>query len=765
MTTLSVAGAPSTASRARVRVRGAVQGVGFRPFVYRLAQRYRLGGFVANDAEGVLIEVEGGSLDEFLAALRSEAPPLARVDAIETEPVRAQGERGFDIADSRAGRIATRIGADAATCDACLDDLFDPASRFHLHPFVNCTHCGPRYTLTYRLPYDRANTGMAGFAMCDDCRRDFCDPRNRRFHAEPIACPRCGPQLSHPIGDIVARLREGDIVALKSLGGYHLLCDARNEVAVTELRRRKQRDAKPLAVMIASQASLDAISYASDAERALLTSVERPIVLMKHRGALAPSIAPGLDAIGVMLPYTPLHHLVFHAAAGSPPGRDWQREAVDLALVATSANLGGDPIVTDDAERRLAGVADLIVHHDRPIVVRADDSVMAISGGTPSFIRRARGFVPRPIVLPREVAPVLAVGGYLKNTVAVTRGREAFVSQHIGDLTTAETIRFLEQTIAHLVALVGSAPVAVAHDLHSDFASTRLAESLGLPLIGVQHHHAHAAAIAAEHGIETPVLGLVLDGHGRGSDGGNWGGELLLVDGVESNRLGHLSPLALPGGDAAAREPWRMAAAALAAIGQAETIVQRFADQPRAAALAAMLTNHGCATTTSTGRLFDAAAGLLGICTVQHYEGQAAMQLEALVRRPRVFDGGWRITDGVLDLSPLLAELATRGFDPVTGAELFHGSFAAALAEWAAQAATQTGGDTVALGGGCFLNRVLTEDLAHRLRARGLKPLIARHLPPNDGGLSLGQAWIAGQIVANDSNKEQRACASPSPPR
>ncbi|NEV77533.1 carbamoyltransferase HypF [Rhodopseudomonas sp. BR0C11] len=740
----------AAAERARVRVRGAVQGVGFRPFVYHLAQRYQLGGFVANDADGVLIEVEGAALPEFLVALRCEAPPLVRVDTIETETVRARGERDFGIAESRGGVVTTRIGADAATCEACLDDLFDPASRFHLYPFVNCTHCGPRYTLTLGLPYDRANTSMAGFTMCEDCRRDYQDPHNRRFHAEPSACPRCGPQLSHPIEEIVACLRAGRIVALKSLGGYHLLCDATNETAVAELRRRKGRDAKPFAVMVASEASLDRIVIASEAERTLVSSVERPIVLMRDRGVLAPSVAPALDAVGVMLPYTPLHHLIFHAASGAPDGRAWQRAPVDLVLVATSANLGGDPIVTEDALRRLASVADLIVSHDRGIVVRADDSVARVIDGAPSFIRRARGFTPRPITLPREMPPVLAVGAYLKNTITLTRGREAFVSQHVGDLATAETVRFFEETVDHLMRLVGVKPAAIAHDLHADFASTRFAESLAadhlaLPLIAVQHHHAHVASIAAEHGIDTPLLGLVLDGHGLGSDGGNWGGELLRVDGARFTRLGHLKPLALPGGDAAAREPWRMAAAALHALGRDDEIASRLVDHPRAAALAAMLANHGCATTTSAGRLFDAAAGLLGVCAVQSYEGQAAMQLEALVQIPRVLGGGWEIGAGTLDLSPLLAHLATSRIDPRDGAELFHGTLAAALAEWAVQAAEQSGLTTIALGGGCFLNRVLSEDLAARLRARGLTPLLARQVPPNDGGLSLGQAWIAGQ--------------------
>jgi len=736
--------------RLRVRVRGSVQGVGFRPFVYGLARRYQLGGFVTNDAEGVLIEVEGEALSRFLAALDTEAPPLARIDAIEAISARAVGERAFTIASSRGGAIKTRMAVDSATCEHCLDELFDPLSRFHLYPFVNCTHCGPRYTITRKLPYDRVNTAMAGFAMCEACAHDYADPDNRRFHAEPIACPRCGPQLSHSLDDIVARIRGGEIVALKSLGGFHLVCDARNEAVVATLRRRKQRDAKPFAVMVASLASIDAVAEASDVERALLTSRERPIVLLRRRSVLAPSVAPGLAHVGVMLPYTPLHHLLFHVAAGSPAGRHWQNVPVDLVLVATSANPGGEPLVIEDedAQRRLNGIADLIVTHDRPIVVRADDSVMSVVDGAPALVRRARGYVPRPITLAREVPPLLAVGGLLKNTVTVTRGREAFVSQHIGDLDNAEAVRFFEETIAHLFSILDVDPVAVVHDLHPDFASTRFAEASAWPTLAVQHHHAHAAAIAAEHGVDEPVLGLVLDGFGYGRNGESWGGELLLVDGPQFSRLGHLTPLALPGGDMAAREPWRMGAAVLHALGRGGEIASRYSHHPEAPRLAGMLAQQSFTVTTSGGRLFDAISGLLGICDIQHYEGQAAMQLEALVASPRVQADGWSVIDGVLDLRPLLENLAAPGIERVAGAELFHGTLAAALADWVAQAARATRISTVVLGGGCFLNRILTNALTPMLRARGFVPLLARALPPNDGGLSLGQAWIAAQALA-----------------
>jgi len=751
---------PDIVARQRIRVRGTVQGVGFRPFVHGLAQRFALGGFVGNDADGVLIEIEGARVAEFVTALRREAPPLARIEAVETSALASRGDTDFAIAASVGGRVTTPVAADAATCERCLDELFDPASRFHLYPFVNCTHCGPRYTLTRRLPYDRANTSMAAFAMCAACAADYSDPANRRFHAVPIACPRCGPQLSTGIDAIVAALRGGRIVAIKSLGGFQLLCDARNETAVAALRARKNRDAKPFAVMIASPESLDGVAEADADERDLLQSTARPIVLLRSRHRLAPSVAPGLAQLGVMLPYTPLHHLLFHAARGEPLGRACQNEPCDLVLVATSANPGGEPLVIDDddARRRLSGIADLVVTHDRAIVIRADDSVAAVLDGAPALIRRARGYTPAPIRLAREMPPLLAVGGHLKATVTVTRRRDAFVSQHIGDLDTGEGVRFFEQTVAHLLKILDVAPVAVAHDRHPDFASTRFAETLPWPTIAIQHHHAHVGAIAAEHGIDGPLLGLVLDGFGYGDDGANWGGELLLCEDGDFSRIGHLAPLPQPGGDVAAREPWRMAAAALHRLGRGDEIAGRFAAQPQAGRLAQLLRCGDVPVTTSAGRLFDTVAGLLGTSVRQRYEGQAAMELEALVRRTRVDRAGWHIENGVVDFDPLLMQLATPGLDPVAGAELFHGTFAAAMVELVTQAARARGLRTVALGGGCFLNRVLVSEISAGLRARGLTPLIARAVPPNDGGLSLGQAWIAASIL----DQRQRAASQSS---
>lgn len=724
--------------RLRLRVRGAVQGVGFRPYVYGLATRYRLGGFVANDSHGVVIEVEGERASDFVTALPLEKPPLARIDEISVQLIGPVAADEFCIRPSEQGRVSTRIVADAATCPDCLGELFDPASRFHLYPFVNCTHCGPRYTIAERLPYDRAATAMKRFAMCAACAAEYADPASRRFHAEAIACPQCGPQLSHGIAEIAAAISAGRIVAIKGLGGYQLLCDARDDEAVARLRQRKHRDQKPFAVMVASRDHVGGIADASAAELALLETTARPIVLMTSHMRLAGAIAPKLSRIGVMLPVAPIHHLIFEVLNTAHPrsGESW-------AIVATSANPGGEPLLIDnhEAELRLSGIADLVVTHDRDIVTRADDSVVMVVAGRTQFIRRARGYVPEPVRLARSVPPILAVGGVLKSTVTVTRGNEAFVSQHIGDLDTAEGVRFFEETVRHLLSTLDVDPVVVVHDLHPNMASSRFAEASGKRLMAVQHHHAHAASVMAEYGVEGPVLALVLDGYGLGSDGGNWGGELLACEGARFRRIGHLAPLMMPGGDRAAREPWRMAASVLHGFSRGDDIASRFAAQPQAAQLAALLRRSDVPTTTSAGRLFDAVAGLLGVQAVQSYEGEAAMKLEALVRRPRVEAGGWTIGNGVLSLLPLLGRLAD-GPDPVDGAELFHGTLAAACVDWIGRAARETGITTVALSGGCFLNAILSSEIERSCIAAGLLPLLPRQVPPNDGGLSLGQAWI-----------------------
>ncbi len=732
--------------RLRLRLRGSVQGVGFRPFAYGLASRLALGGFVRNDAEGVLIEVEGARADSFLTALRDSPPPLARIDSIEVAAIAPLGGETFTIDATRQGKSATRIGADAATCEACLDELFDPKSRFFGYPLINCTHCGPRYTLTHALPYDRAQTSMAPFPMCEDCARDYASPSNRRFHAEPIACPGCGPNLNAAIVDVAACLRAGGIVALKGLGGFHLMCDAHDEAAVARLRRRKARDAKPFAVMVANLASAGRLADLGPAERSLLAHRARPIVLAQSRRLVAPSVAPNLAEIGLMLAYTPLHWLVLHALAGSPDFQGWRNAPSDLALVATSANLGGEPLVAsdEDARKRLANIADMIVTHDREIVVRADDSVMRVQDGAPVYLRRARGFTPDPIDLGLDGPSVIAAGADLKNTVTITRGREAFVSQHIGDLDDRETIRFREETIRHLSAILDVEPQWAVCDLHPDFVSTRSAEASGLPLIAVQHHVAHIAAVVAERRWSGPVLGVALDGHGYGFDGAPWGGELIALDGARWERVGSLEPLALPGGDKAAREPWRMGVAMLQRLNRLDEAARRFPGAPDAERLAGALA-HGArfARTSSMGRLFDAAAALAGVCSRQDYEGQAAMELEALVETPRALAGGWRIEDGRLDLAPAIETMLRERLRGRDAAEAFHGTLIAALADWISAAASARGLARVALGGGCLMNRVLADGLIAELRARGLDPALPREVPANDGGISFGQAAFA----------------------
>lgn len=738
-----------------IRVAGVVQGVGFRPFVWRLAQELGLTGWVRNDAAGVEIHLEGAgtAFETFIARLKSEAPPLARVDAVDVTPSEPLRLDAFRIVESAGGAVVTMIGHDTATCAECLDELFDPTNRRYRHPFITCTHCGPRYTITRRLPYDRPQTSMAVFPLCPDCEREYRDPRDRRFHAETICCPHCGPRLTlcdpagrplagDPIATTLALLRSGRIVAIKGLGGFHLACEATNAAAVATLRARKQREEKPFAVMVGDleQAARHAKLCAGDTAR--LAAAERPIVLLEKRTEL-PGVAPGLAQIGLMLPVTPIQYLLFH-------------DAPDMALVMTSANPHGEPLVigNDEARERLAGIADAFLLHDRDIVIRCDDSVRRGVG----FIRRARGYVPQAIRLPHPLPPVLAVGGWFKNTICVTRGDEAFVSQHIGDLDNAAACGFFEETVAHLLQILEVRPEVVAHDLHPDFHSTRFAVEFaaahGIPAIGVQHHHAHIASVCAEHGVTTPVLGLALDGVGLGSDGAAWGGELLRVDAAAFERLGHLRPLPLPGGDVAAREPWRMAAAVLHCLGRGEEIKRRFADEPAAGTVAQMLMRgFHCPPTTSAGRLFDAAAGLLGVRRRISFEGQAAMLLEGLAARHgpvAPLSGGWCCAaDGSLDLLPLFGWLEDCE-DASAGAALFHATFAAALTEWVASFAEATGIHTVAAAGGCLLNRLLAAALRTGLAAHGIALIEAQALPPNDGGLALGQAWVVGRLLDRD---------------
>ena len=750
--------------RRKIRIRGLVQGVGFRPHVYRQALEHGIAGVALNDGEGVLIEAEGEALEAFLEDVRDLAPPLARIDSLVVAEQAVQGETGFRIGETQGGEsgkaASAAIPADIALCDACLSELFDRGNRRYLHPFIACTDCGPRITMTRTLPYDRDGTTMGDFELCSGCEREYEDPLTRRFHAEPIACHDCGPRLSQPIERMAEVIEAGGIVALKGIGGYHLVCDARSAQSVETLRERKQRDQKPFAVMVLNGASARQHGRLSDAAHSALESRQRPVVVVPRRGppsgeALPDALGPGLDSLGLMLPYTGVHYLLFHRLLGAPDGSDWLGEAQAPALVMTSANLSGKPLVSRraDAEAELTDIADLLVHHDREIARPTDDSVMRALDHGCVPIRRARGSVPNAISLGGEAAAVVACGAHLKNTVTVTRGDLAYTSTHVGDLEHGACIRFQVKVLDQLLDMLGVRPRHIACDWHPDFASTRLAESLaeryGARLHRVQHHHAHIAALLAEHDQAGPVLGVALDGHGLGADGQAWGGELLRVDEAGFQRLGHFRPLQAVGGDRAAREPWRLAAGVLSDLGRAESIEARFAHHGMAGPLSQLLGEGGAPTTSAAGRLFDAASALLGVCEIASFEGQAPMLLEARVRRPFALDDGFRIHRGELDFRPLLAWVAdTR--DVQRGAEGFHGTLVAAITAWVKQASRETGLRTVALGGGCMINRVLATRLPEALRDAGLDVLTARRIPPNDAAISLGQAWVASRAGVSD---------------
>ncbi len=639
-------------TRARARVEGTVQGVGFRPYVYRLANELDLAGYVLNDSRGVLLEVEGpaAAVERFLARLEPEAPPLARIERVAAEECEPTQERGFAIrASPRGGTADAPVTPDSATCSDCLAELFDPADRRHRYPFINCTNCGPRFTIVRGVPYDRPFTTMAGFEMCPRCRAEYDDPTDRRFHAQPNACPACGPvvALMRPDGSAAtgagdasvraaaAALRGGAIVAVKGLGGYHLACDAGDEAAVATLRARKHREDKPFALMVASIDHAWRLVHVDADEEALLAGPERPIVLCRRRAAapVAESVAPRAGELGLMLPYSPLHHLLLADVA--------ERAGGPRALVMTSGNVSDEPIAyrDDDARERLGAIADLLLVHDRPIHTRTDDSVVRLvesgAGRRPAFLRRSRGYVPAALALPEPAPrPLLACGAELKNTFCVAKGRRAWVSHHIGDLENYETHQSFVEGIAHFQRLFAVTPEAVVHDLHPEYLSTKCAlAQVDVEAIGVQHHHAHLAAVLAEHGETGQAVGAIFDGTGLGADGTIWGGELLVGDLGGFRRAGALSPVTLPGGAQAIRQPWRMACSWMLAAGL-EGPPAALADAVDHAAWTQVtgLARTGLASpvTTSMGRLFDAVAALCGVCPTVNYDGQAAIELEAL---------------------------------------------------------------------------------------------------------------------------------------
>ena len=756
-----------------------MQGVGFRPHVYRLATGLGLDGFVLNDAQGVLIEVEGrtAAIDELLARVAAEAPPLASVERLSRSELAPSGESGFSIAVSaRASEPTALVSPDTTTCDDCLAELADPADRRYRYPFINCTNCGPRFTIVRGVPYDRPLTTMAGFEMCARCLAEYEDPADRRFHAEPNACPQCGPVArlvdagGQPVGgggdavaEAAAALAEGSIVAVKGLGGYHLACRASDERAVATLRARKHREDKPFALMVASVDVARALVELSPAGQALLESRARPIVLAPRRpgASVAGGVAPRSRELGLMLPFTPLHHLLL--APSAQPTFDPHMELdVERVLVMTSGNVSDEPIAygDDDAIERLTGIADLFLVNDRPIHTRTDDSVVRVGSDAvrPLMLRRSRGYVPASLDLPLEAPrPILACGAELKSTFCLAKGARAWVGHHIGDLKNWETLRSFREGVEHFERLFAVAPQLVAHDLHPDYLSTAYALARDdLEPVGVQHHHAHLAACLAEHGEQGAAVGAIFDGTGYGSDGTVWGGELLVGDLSGFERAGHLWPVRMPGGERAIAEPWRMACAWLVeASGARPPLPDALAGriEPDAWRTISDLARTGVAApvTSSVGRLFDAVAALCGLRVTVNYEGQAAIELEAAADASERGSYPLELTQGeriVLDarttVRAVAADVAAGTAVPVVAAR-FHNALAAATARACALVAERRSLATVVLSGGAFANRLLVERTAALLADAGLNVLVPERLPPGDGGIAYGQAAVAAR--------------------
>jgi hydrogenase maturation protein HypF len=777
--------APSTPiARRRLLVRGIVQGVGFRPFVFNLAQRFGLMGFVGNNSSGVFIEIEGSAdaLAQFQRALVDEKPPLAMIDSIISDAMPPRGDNTFVIVESeRQAQLSTPISPDICICDDCLRELFDPNDRRYRYPFINCTHCGPRFTIIKDIPYDRPLTTMAAFSMCPDCAREYHDLTNRRFHAQPIACPKCGPHVRYLQlvmgeqagviqGDAAIRatqqaLREGAIVAVKGVGGFHLVCDALNDAAVRNLRERKGRADKPFALMVRDLDAARQLAEVSDEEAALMTSKERPIVLLRqrlHSAAASPLIAPGNNFIGIMLPYSPLHYLLLQKM---PP------------LVMTSGNLSDEPICKDDDEAlaRLANIADAFLLHDREIHIGCDDSVVRLpphpnplpkgarEQGHELPIRRSRGYAPYPIKLPRPNQPstptsTLAVGGELKATFCLTNNDYAYMSQHIGDLENLETMQTFENSVEHFIKLFRGQPQRVVCDLHPGYLSGQWAQTYahrhGLPLVKVQHHHAHIAALMAEHGLggTQPIIGVAFDGSGYGTDGAIWGGEVFIADFARCERFAHLQYVPLPGGDISVKRPYRTALAHLWAAGvawdEALPCVAACPPTERRVLQQQLERNLNCAPTSSMGRLFDAVAALLGVRQTVTYEAQAAIEMEALCA-----DGGqdgymFEIVNNAslqIDPSPMLHGIIADmrvGMSKAVMVSKVHTACAELILNLCLRARAVTRLNTVGLSGGVFQNVRLLSLAQQCLTQQGFEVLMHRRVPPNDGGLALGQACI-----------------------
>ena len=755
-------------SRYKVTIQGIVQGVGFRPFVYQQALARRLTGYVANTSHGVDLEVEGKQedLDDFIRILRQDPPPLSHITSLQVQPLPVQGDPDFNILKSQAQKTRSAlISPDVAVCPDCLRELRDPGDRRYRYPFINCTNCGPRYTIIKDIPYDRARTTMAAFALCPECSAEYHDPLNRRFHAQPNACWTCGPRTAlldgagrpidceDPIAETARLLREGRVVAIKGLGGFHLAVEAVQEEAVRRLRQRKHREEKPLALMCPDLDRVREFARVDAEEEAALVSRERPIILLKKRepGLIAPAVAPGNQYYGVMLPYTPLHYLLLDHGFS--------------ALVMTSGNLSEEPICIDNEEAflRLKGIADSFLVHNRDIHLRSDDSIVQQVSGSLRQLRRSRGFVPVPVFLAEPLAPVLACGAELKNTVCLTKGNRAFISQHVGDLENLETLHFFKQTIDHLKQILQIEPEVIAYDLHPDYLSTRYAlEQEGVELIGVQHHFAHLVGCLAEHGLNEKVIGLTLDGSGFGLDGRIWGGEVLVGDCGSFERCGHFAYLPLPGGARAIKEPWRMAVSYLyQAYGEdlrnlPLPLLKRI-DRSKIEILVRMIQQGiNSPLTSSCGRLFDGVAALIGLRDTVAFEGQAAMELEMIQGREGEAPYDFEVLKSpeALQILPQpiirgVVEDVRQGASKERISRRFHRTLVEVLTRVCRILRDDRGLGKVALGGGVFQNRTLLTEMEARLRAEGFQVFSKSLVPSNDGGISLGQAVAAHYMRRN----------------
>lgn len=766
-----------------ILVRGTVQGVGFRPFVFKLASHFCISGNVINTSDGVLIQAIGSEIFSFIEALKSEAPPLARITEFTYKPRdEVLQDDSFTILSSLTTESArANIPPDISLCSDCFDELNDPENRRYRYPFINCTNCGPRFTIVETLPYDRPKTSMKCFAMCSMCESEYLDPYDRRFHAQPNACPVCGPQISYHdnrgnqiacqdvIDVAISDILDDRVLAVRGLGGFHLCVNGCSEQAVEILRARKNRPDKPLAIMVKDLDQAQCLCDISALEKKTLESPEHPIVLLspKLTSVLAENLAPDMCHIGLMLPYTPLHHLFFN------------HPDCPEALVMTSGNSSGEPICTanEDARDRLASIADFFVLHNRDIVTRVDDSVVKQSGSQMCTFRRARGYAPEPIQIAATLPQLIACGGGLKSTFSLARDQSIFPSQHIGDLFNLSSYEFYQESIVNLMRLYEIKPIAAACDLHPDYLSSRFADELGLPLYKIQHHHAHAAAVMAEHGLNQPVLAIVMDGSGFGPDGTIWGGEILQADLTSFTRIGNLQPLELPGGDAAAQEPWRMALSMLHKIYAPSCLDSGFLnsiDVIKRTTIVQMIENgFNAPLTSSCGRLFDAVAGLLGINMVSNFEGQAAMQLESCARKALTKDWKDLLVEEMAAVDHYLRQENTQRWEIISSefvntllddissgrsrsaiALQFHSWLISCLSRLVEKLSVITGIKDVVLSGGCMQNGLLLEGLLFTLTELGLRPYTGARIPINDGGISVGQAIIGGlQHVSSSTNE------------